>query len=311
MKITGDIIMPRTHDKLHFYKYMTVSTAKAVLQNCSLRWSAPLLFNDPFDNQFDLQVNFSPDELLPALRNELQRVLYNRGGLTFDTDSPFGQIIQLMGNRIPNMPPEQLMPILEPALQQTVANVPRFVQGINGLLQSGMQMSRLLCVSEVNDNLLMWSHYADSHSGVVIQLKCVEEVDNAILAAKPIVYSDEIPTIGSVEDFTKLACGQAQRETILNSWLHTITFTKSADWKYEKEWRVSAPHLRPVQTLHDDYRENPIVFGEVIFGCSIKQEDKVALITLINSKPEYSHIKLYQAEKHPTKFDLNFVEIAR
>src|SRR3954467_3752612 len=35
------------------YKYMSSETALIVLDKLSLRWSSPLLFNDPFDGQWD------------------------------------------------------------------------------------------------------------------------------------------------------------------------------------------------------------------------------------------------------------------
>jgi hypothetical protein len=34
-----------THNREHFYKYMTASAAKSVLQTRTLRWSSPALFN--------------------------------------------------------------------------------------------------------------------------------------------------------------------------------------------------------------------------------------------------------------------------
>ena len=42
---------------MRLYKYVTVNTAKIVLETGKLRWSSPFMFNDPFDVQFDLHVN--------------------------------------------------------------------------------------------------------------------------------------------------------------------------------------------------------------------------------------------------------------
>jgi len=45
--------MPRSSNRLHdrrsFFKYTSAATAKLVLNNRTLRWSSPSLFNDPFD----------------------------------------------------------------------------------------------------------------------------------------------------------------------------------------------------------------------------------------------------------------------
>ena len=43
-----------TDDREFFYTYASSDNAKAILRNCSVRWSSPLLFNDPFETQFDL-----------------------------------------------------------------------------------------------------------------------------------------------------------------------------------------------------------------------------------------------------------------
>ena len=47
-----------SHDRKCFYKYMTADVAKLVLQNNTLRWALQKLFNDPFDVQFDLRVEY-------------------------------------------------------------------------------------------------------------------------------------------------------------------------------------------------------------------------------------------------------------
>ena len=39
------------HDRKYFYKYVTVETALLILQNRKLKYSSPVLFNDPFDTQ--------------------------------------------------------------------------------------------------------------------------------------------------------------------------------------------------------------------------------------------------------------------
>lgn len=44
----------RRHDLPLLHKYATASTAKAILQSSTLRWSSPLLFNDPFDVPRDM-----------------------------------------------------------------------------------------------------------------------------------------------------------------------------------------------------------------------------------------------------------------
>ncbi len=57
----------RRHDRQFFYKYVTVKVAKIVLTTRKLRWSSPLLFNDPFDVTQELRLNFDEAKLNTVL----------------------------------------------------------------------------------------------------------------------------------------------------------------------------------------------------------------------------------------------------
>ena len=56
----------RRHDRSSFCKYTTAETAKAILGGRVLRWSSPLLFNDPFDIPREATLAFSVEELFEA-----------------------------------------------------------------------------------------------------------------------------------------------------------------------------------------------------------------------------------------------------
>ncbi len=61
----------RRHDRRVFYKYVTAEVAKIILATRKLRWSSPLLFNDPFDVTQELRLNFDAAELNAALTDRL------------------------------------------------------------------------------------------------------------------------------------------------------------------------------------------------------------------------------------------------
>ena len=54
------------HNKEGFFKYYTAEAAMLTLEKATRRWSTPILFNDPFDNQFDLHFE-EPSEYLARL----------------------------------------------------------------------------------------------------------------------------------------------------------------------------------------------------------------------------------------------------
>src|SRR2546428_13969576 len=65
----------RRHDRQFFYKYVTAKIAKIVLTTRTLRWSSPVLFNDPFDVTQELRLNFTEEEINAALNNELATLI--------------------------------------------------------------------------------------------------------------------------------------------------------------------------------------------------------------------------------------------
>ncbi len=80
----------------------------------------------------------------------------------------------------------------------------------------------MYCVSEVCDNILMWSHYASNHTGVCLEF---DGTCSVFKDAHQVSYEDErvLVDMGAPVDPIIVA----------NS-----AVVKSRDWGYEKEWRV-------------------------------------------------------------------------
>ncbi len=66
------------HERRYFYKYVSANTAKIILSTRTLRWSSPVLFNDPFDVTQELRLNFDASELNLVL-TELIASLIEKG----------------------------------------------------------------------------------------------------------------------------------------------------------------------------------------------------------------------------------------
>jgi Protein of unknown function (DUF2971) len=81
--------------------------------------------------------------------------------------------------------------------------------------------------SEVNDSILMWSHYADNHKGICIEYD-FKNVSNRSSENElyPIRYEQRIVKVDLSDDFD-------------NIYVPLIaSIVKSDSWKYEKEWRI-------------------------------------------------------------------------
>ena len=85
-----------------------------------------------------------------------------------------------------------------------------------------------LSMSEINNNILMWSHYAQNHEGFVIGFDSDHEYFN--YGVEPVVYSDKRPFLDPT---------QPNQDA-------SIFYTKSNDWSYEKEIRKIQNFIEPV-----------------------------------------------------------------
>lgn len=155
----------------------------------------------------------------------------------------------------------------------------------------------ILSFSESRDNILAWSHYANSHYGLCLefdmkrwtkeQYAChIDKVDYSI--GRPLVTAD--------------LNEQGDGET-----LKKIAFTKHKDWIYEKEWRMlPAP---PPEKNGDRYLEFPKdALTGVIFGLRTEDADRRAIEQVIKATG-YQNLTLYEAREDHDRFSVNIVRV--
>jgi hypothetical protein len=86
--------------------------------------------------------------------------------------------------------------------------------------------------SERNDSILMWSHYADSHRGFLIEydLSIVPKTDFKSRFMFPVIYSENLL---DVSEYIIAMRGLGKNPLYITK----AALYKSIDWAYEKEWR--------------------------------------------------------------------------
>lgn len=141
------------------------------------------------------------------------------------------------------------------------------------------------CFTPYPDNLLMWSHYADSHKGICIEFDVLEDPEFFIFPIK-VKYEKEYPKI----DFTNVA------ETV------KIYSTKSIEWSYEEEIRV----MKLKTGLHDI---KPSAIRSIIIGCKTPQSDIDKIIDILSSEESLGHIVLKKAIPDEYAFRLNIIDL--
>ena len=194
--------------------------------------------------------------------------------------------------------PDDEMAYLREGVIEGMRRVIRYVQTMNAEIRAVMADTTVFCLSETHDNLLMWSHYAQNHTGAVIKFLALSEVDAPTIVAQPVRYSRQMPQL----DFAALMDFEKVPTEIIN----LVTLTKSEVWAYEKEWRIIAG-LRDKTQSYEILPYAPEEVGAVYLGCNISIEDKEGIIEV--TRRIYPQAKMFQAEKHEKEFALTFDEI--
>lgn len=109
-------------------------------------------------------------------------------------------------------------------------------------------MHGIISLSESPDNLLMWSHYADEHRGIVVEFE-VDEYDPFDLfeTNTPPKYSDA--KFGRVSYRKSRKYPYDINEESINSIRDYYYLSKSDEWIYEKEHRFITPFTL-VNSIH-------------------------------------------------------------
>lgn len=137
-------------------------------------------------------------------------------------------------------------------------------------------------------NLLMWSHYANCHTGFCIGLDTKFIFKNFQPSLNQVMYSDDIPKIDLFEDmivfFVKLLC------------------TKSKHWEYEKEYRFIS---RNFVNKSMDITEWGL--KEIYLGAKMPQQEKHKLIEGL--KKQYSKIKIFDCSLNKAEFKVDTMQV--
>ena len=272
----------RLHDRESFFKYMSASTARAVLTNRSLRWSSPILFNDPFDVPRELSFGITPDEFVKASARRMTHLISHPPEDTTQFSEMVRQIIEAVKRGIS----AELKTELLAGIDELVASQHPSGESMNelrDLWRAWLPDHRILCLTQSPAHAAMWHHYADKYRGVVLEFRCVDELDSAWLAAQPVTYPSSKPAVYTADGWAEIMT--MQQEAAIKAILHSATYTKSPDWGYEAEWRI-ASFKHPTDTGDfSDYGFNRQELGALYFGPMISPDDRMSLRIAVGAFP--------------------------
>lgn len=287
-----------------FYKYVSAERID-ILQNRLIRFTQPNAMNDPFEARPYFYKLGSKEEFAKNFAEAIRRWNFR----------DWNNYCKAVGND-----PGRF------ALANKVENDPNYAEWLytnlhkqnpQSLLPNLRERSYnlhnnfgLLSLSETPDNLLMWAHYAEGHTGFVLVLDGSHDFFKGSISlpgfAKPerVEYGLERPQM-TFEETSKEA---AMKE---------IFFVKGLDWKYEKEWRylknLTDAHKKIVVPNGHDvhlFRLPPKCIKGVILGCYSSEELKNKIVELCRDDPEFGHLQTQQARISETHYSIAIEDIA-
>jgi hypothetical protein len=204
------------------------------IERGSIYWAAPIEFNDPFD--------CAPKYLAPT--GKVRKQLINR----VSKQVGYGTNRAERRNHA-----RQLQKIPKADFEANFRN------GMDEVLKQ----SAVYSLSTDPTNILMWSHYAESHSGVCLRFKG-RKLFEQFLTGHWVTYEEERP---------KVQIG-AETEASL---LRKILFTKAKPWAYEAEWRIV--HYKGGRGVR---RLEPGILDGVILGARVNATTEEAILAAIH-----------------------------
>jgi hypothetical protein len=248
----------RPYSVKYLYRYRSMKSRELppIFEHRKVYLTDPTTFNDPFECRPNLTVH----------KGSFARELYLK---------------ERAKDRFPTADKK--------TIKETVSKAKRKLQN-NGLLENMyeafLRKTGVYCLSEKNDDILMWSHYTDGHKGLCLIFDASQE-DTIFWEATKVIYQEEYPIvnvmdIGRPEEFRK------------------AVLTKSSHWRYEQEWRILRFEREGGPGWHIFA---PELLKGVILGALIQSDDKNKILRWKEGYP--NKIDVYQANISRTKYQLD------
>ncbi len=280
----------RLHARLSFFKYVSAPTCLAILRHKRLRWSAPKLFNDPFDVPETICDGIDDVALHNAAVDAMNRLIRN-------PDLPHPEHHNMMtraliaGMRRADEKMKEEMIRGNEEHRRTHPVDGGGLRELRAFWKEQYPAHRILCMTEKWDSASMWDRYAGGHGGAVLEFTCSDEHDSAWLMAKPVKYSNAPLKTNTANGLAELLFYTP--EYAVGKLLEEYTHTKTTDWEYEQEWRMASWKRPNEEGHHTDYLFLPEELKSVILGARMSDADEEAVRAEIANG--YGHVEMWQS----------------
>ncbi|MDQ3190581.1 MAG: DUF2971 domain-containing protein [Bacteroidota bacterium] len=253
-------------EKLFKYRDWKKDYHRNILLHQEIFIPSPRTFNDPFDCQISIAFHL----------------------LKYDENLVLDYFNKVVRRHFPNYSTEQhnqeVIKLLKEGRYKNDAFI--FSQNKQALKKIHDTLG-VFSVTAVNDNVLMWAHYSNNHSGFCVGFDSVQ-LFSYLGGGGEIFYEKDYPTILPTEDF-------------INQMLRQ-TNTKASYWNYEIEYRLTK--MNGADSIIIIPKE---IITDVILGYKISKSDERDIIKIISL--ELPHVKVYKTKPKDLSFEFDLIEL--
>ncbi len=319
MKFLKDIVILKG-SLMPLYKYVTAERVD-ILKNGLIRFTQPAAFNDPFETFPCFTAGFTDECIQDFLSNhkldrlEIEKILKS----SFENEMAKYPGLKIPFEAIRDVPfiraaINQANPMIANLFRESMSGSGAFFRRytIKLALESINRQFGVLCLAEKPNNLLMWAHYAGSHSGFVLEFdekhsyfdrrkkegeigRCLKKVRYTKFRPQTVIFDPRL-----------------EEDEFRNEWANKIFFSKSEHWSYEEEWRIveylrECDHIIRSESNHIYLYPIPLdCISGIIFGCRALDSTKSFIRNLVHANPACSKIRLWNAIVNEKEYNLHF-----
>lgn len=254
-------------DVLYKYRNINDDNHKKLLYNRELYFSRISQFNDPFDGT--LPYRFDHSQLTP--------------------DNIFKKYYELTKYYHPSWNDEQIHNECYALQNKGLMEDPKHLeQSEKNALDELERQFGIACLCKSNNNFLLWSHYANNHTGFAIGFDKKKLFEDTQAHFAHMQYQEELPKLDLFED----------TETHFSK----VIGTKSKMWEYEEEYRLTKiGKAGKITTLQKE------TIVEVILGCKMLHPQKMEVIEFLGR--EYPHVRCSEMQLSKTHYTLKTMRL--
>lgn len=209
---------------MRLFRYLDAEAGLATLREGAFKVTRPNQFNDPFEYLFQVRAGrrlFRKSfQQLPEITTVIKtrvNALLEKAGYT----KPSPSLVRATKLKVIEELRNEFYTNWETKVDKTIRNRLEMLSRTTGVA----------CLTTEKNHPLMWSHYADGHKGMVIEI----ETETAFPQPPTIIdikYVDEPP------EYDFLDGDLPNTPIVQKHFMDTVLGRKSTIWKYEKEQRI-------------------------------------------------------------------------